>query len=108
MTRLTPLAHAELVAGLRRDGLAGAFPGSKHLYMVRGDLRLAIRNPHRGTISPGLLARISWQAEIDRGQWLGGLGWAKPRRKHPARPFDGVLNHRDSTDAPFGSRGRSG
>jgi len=73
MSRLTPVAHAELVAGLRRHGLAVSFPGGKHLSMVRGDPRLAIRNPHRGTISPGLLARIPWQAEIDRGQWLGGL-----------------------------------
>lgn len=71
MTRLTPLTHAELVAGLRRHGFAGPFPGGKHLYMVRADLRLTIPNPHRGTISPDLLARILRQAGIDRGAWLG-------------------------------------
>jgi len=31
MTRVTPVTYAELVAGLRRHGFAGPFPGGKHL-----------------------------------------------------------------------------
>ncbi len=37
--------------------------------MVRGDLVLAIPNPHRGDISLGLLARLLKQAGIERSQW---------------------------------------
>ena len=70
MTRLTPVTHAQLVAGLRRNGFSGPFAGGKHLYMVRGDLRLTIPNPHRGNIGPELLARILRQAGIDREQWV--------------------------------------
>lgn len=72
MTRLTPVTHADLVAGLRRHGFTGPFAGGKHFYMVKGDLRLTLPNPHRGDISPDLLARILRQAGTDRGQWVGG------------------------------------
>lgn len=47
MTRLPPIDHADLVAGLRRHGFEGPYPGGKHLFMVKGKLRLTIPNPHR-------------------------------------------------------------
>ena len=72
MTRLTPTTHAELVAGLRRCGFAGPYPGGKHLFMVRDSLRLTIPNPHHGDIGPDLLTRILRQAGIEREQWLRG------------------------------------
>ena len=37
--------------------------------MVRGDVVVTIPNPHRGEISPDLLAVILRQAGITRRQW---------------------------------------
>lgn len=70
MTRLTPVTHGQLVGGLRRCGFSGPHPGGKHLYMLKGKLRLIIPNPHHGDISSELLARILRQAAIDRNEWL--------------------------------------
>jgi hypothetical protein len=38
--------------------------------MVRGDLLVAIPNPHSGTIGVKLLAIILREAGIDRDEWL--------------------------------------
>jgi predicted RNA binding protein YcfA (HicA-like mRNA interferase family) len=70
MTRLLPISHADLVAGLRRHGFDGPHPGGKHLFMIKGELRLTIPNPHRGAIAPPLLARLLRQAGISRQDWL--------------------------------------
>jgi len=37
--------------------------------MVRGELKLALPNPHHGNISVDLLVRILKQAGIDGEQW---------------------------------------
>lgn len=70
MTRLPPISHADLVAGLRRHGFDGPYPGGKHLFMIKGELRLTIPNPHRHAIAPPLLARFLRQAGIKREDWL--------------------------------------
>lgn len=71
MVRLAPVTHADLVAGLQRLGFNGPFAGGKHLFMIRGELRLTIPNPHRGDIGPDLLIRILRVAGITREDWLG-------------------------------------
>lgn len=71
MTRLGATSHAELVAGLRRHGFEGPFSGGKHLFRIKGELRLAILNPHPLDIAPPVLARILRQAGIAREDWLG-------------------------------------
>lgn len=71
MPRLGPIGYADLVAGLRRHGFEGPFTGGKHRFMVKGELRLTIPNPHRQDIAPPLLARILRQAGIAREDWLG-------------------------------------
>ena len=48
MTALSPVSHRELVKRLRKFGFAGPFAGGKHLFMVKGERRLAIPNPHLG------------------------------------------------------------
>jgi len=70
MTRLPPIDHADLVAGLRRHGFEGSYPGGKHLFMIKGDLRLTLPNPHRHAIASPLLARLLRQAGITREEWL--------------------------------------
>jgi hypothetical protein len=64
-----PLKRRELIAGLRRSGFSGPYSGGRHEFMLRGDVVLAIPNPHRGDISVGLLAVILRQAGITRQEW---------------------------------------
>ncbi|QYX34027.1 type II toxin-antitoxin system HicA family toxin [Sphaerospermopsis torques-reginae] len=50
-------------------GFDGPFPGGKHQYMIKGDFKLTIPNPHQADISPSLLSRILRQANISREEW---------------------------------------
>jgi predicted RNA binding protein YcfA (HicA-like mRNA interferase family) len=50
-------------------GFAGPFSGGRHEFMVRGDVVVAIPNPHRGDIGAGLLAVVLKQAGITRSEW---------------------------------------
>ncbi len=69
MAALSPVSHRELVKRLRRFGFAGPFAGGKHSFMVKGERRLAIPNPHRQEIGVALLSRILGRAGIDRDAW---------------------------------------
>lgn len=60
----------DLVRGFRKLGFDGPYPGSRHSFMAKGDLKVRIPNPHRGEISSHLLAEILRQAGISRGEWL--------------------------------------
>lgn len=70
MAKLKPVSHNELVKGLKSFGFEGPLSGGKHLYMVKGNLRLTIPNPHRQKIGSDLLMRILRQAGITRGEWM--------------------------------------
>ena len=70
MAALSPVSHRELVKRLRKFGFAGPFAGGKHLFMVKGERRLAIPNPHRQEIGVALLSRILGQAGMDRDAWM--------------------------------------
>jgi len=70
MVRLTPITHSELIQRLKRFGYHGPYPGGKHQYMIRGNFRLTIPNPHKKEISVDLLTRILRQASISREEWL--------------------------------------
>jgi len=69
MPAFGPTKHRDLIRCLKDSGFAGPFTGGKHQYMVKGQIRLAIPNPHQGDISRDLLARILRQAEITRDEW---------------------------------------
>lgn len=70
MPRLPPISRAGLISVLQGHGFAGPYSGGKHLFMIKGELRLTLPNPHRGDIAPALLARILRQAGISREDWL--------------------------------------
>ncbi len=70
MSKLGPVSHNELVKRLRIFGFEGPFSGGKHLYMVKGNLRLTIPNPHKQKINVDLLMRILRQAGITREEWM--------------------------------------
>jgi hypothetical protein len=44
--------------------------GGKHLFMIKGTLRLTIPNPHKEAIGSDLLVRILRQADISREEWI--------------------------------------
>jgi hypothetical protein len=58
-----------LLPGRKEAGFEGPFVGGKHKFLVKGELRLVLPNPHQGEISKDLLARILWQANLTREQW---------------------------------------
>lgn len=66
---LRGISWRKLVQKLRRLGFDGPFAGGRHLFMVRGTLKVRIPNPHRKDISRLLLAEILRQAGISIDQW---------------------------------------
>jgi predicted RNA binding protein YcfA (HicA-like mRNA interferase family) len=70
MSKLGPVSYSELVKRLRIFGFEGPCSGGKHLYMLKGDLRLTVPNPHKQKISVDLLTRILRRAGITRKEWI--------------------------------------
>lgn len=64
-----PISRRDLIQGLRTLGFEGPFSGGRHQFMVRGDVVVAIPNPHRKDIGVGLLSRILRQAGVTRSEW---------------------------------------
>lgn len=64
-----PIKRHELISYLHQFGFAGPYAGGKHQFMVRGNLRLRIPNPHQSDIGRQLLSAILKQADIDRTAW---------------------------------------
>jgi predicted RNA binding protein YcfA (HicA-like mRNA interferase family) len=69
MGALKAISWRDLVRRLRDHGFEGPHGGGKHLFMIRGDKRLTIPNPHRAEIGPALLERILKQARIEKADW---------------------------------------
>jgi len=70
MSHLTPVSRRELIQRLTQLGFDGPYTGGRHMFMLRGEHRLIIPNPHRHEISVDLLRRILKQAEVSREEWL--------------------------------------
>ena len=64
-----PIKRRDLIRNLRELGFEGPYSGGRHEFMVKGNLKLFIPNPHRGDIGRGLLSRILRQAGINRQEW---------------------------------------
>ena len=69
MARFTPVSRRELIRRLRRLGFEGPTRGGRPEFMLRGDCRLILPNPHRGDVSVDLLVRLLRQAGITREEW---------------------------------------
>ena len=63
------ISWRKLVQKFRRLGFDGPYAGGRHLFMVRGTLKVHIPNPHTGDISKSLVAEILRQAEISPKEW---------------------------------------
>ncbi len=69
MPTFGPIKRRELISYLRQVGFSGPYSGSKHQFMLKGQLRVRIPNPHRGDIGRNLLRQILREAGIDREEW---------------------------------------
>lgn len=69
MSKLWPVSRRDLIRRLLAIGFAGPFTGGPHEFLVRNNRRLILPNPHRGDISPDLLARLRKQAGVSREEW---------------------------------------
>jgi len=67
--RLGPIGRDELVKYLRALGFEGPYSGRKHQFMIKGEVRLRIPNPHQKDVGKELLYRILRQARISRDTW---------------------------------------
>ncbi len=50
MPSFGPIKRSDLIHYLRQSGFDGPYAGGKHDYMVKGQLKLVVPNPHRGDI----------------------------------------------------------
>jgi len=69
MPSFGPVKRKDLIRYLTQLGFEGPYSGGKHQYMVKGQIKLAIPNPHQGDIGRDLLARILRQSGIERDEW---------------------------------------
>ena len=64
-----PTKRRDLIRNLGELGFAGPYSGGRHQFMIRGNLRLRIPNPHTSDIGKNLLVRILREAGVEREQW---------------------------------------
>jgi predicted RNA binding protein YcfA (HicA-like mRNA interferase family) len=73
MSKLAPISQNELIKKLRLFDFKGPYSGGKHQYMIKGNLRLTVPNPHKEKVSVDLLTRILRHAQITREEWIEKL-----------------------------------
>ncbi len=66
---LRSISLRKLVQNLRKLGFDGPYSGGRHLFMIKGHIKLRVPNPHQGDISKYLLAEILRQGGIKRDEW---------------------------------------
>ena len=69
MPAIKPIKQKELIRFLRKLDFDGPYSGGKHQFMVKGDLRIRIPNPHKKDIGKNLLKLILKEAEISKETW---------------------------------------
>ena len=63
------ISWRKLVRKFRVFGFDGPFSGGRHLFMVQGERKVRIPNPHRSDISKHLVSEILRQAGISNDEW---------------------------------------
>lgn len=69
MPKFAPIKRKDLIHYLRQLGFEGLVAGGNHQYMLKGNLKVFIPNPHKGDISKDFLSRILKQAGVDKKVW---------------------------------------
>ena len=63
------ISWRKLVQKFRRLGFDGPYSGGRHLFMVKGKLKVHIPNPHKGDISKYLVVEILRQGNVSLQEW---------------------------------------
>lgn len=63
------ISWRRLVQKFRCLGFDGPYSGGRHLFMVKGEFKIRIPNPHGKDISKHLVAEILRQADISQKEW---------------------------------------
>ena len=69
MPAISPIKQIELISLLRKLNFIGPYSGGKHQFMVKGNLRIRIPNPHKKDIGKNLLKLILKEAKISKETW---------------------------------------
>ncbi len=69
MPTFGPTSRANLIHCFRRLGFLGPYSGGKHQFMVKGQLRVRIPNPHGDDIGKNLLRAVLREAGISLADW---------------------------------------
>jgi len=69
MPAFAPIKRKDFIKVLKRAGFEGPFAGGKHEFLIMGEVRLILPNPHQSEISKDLLTRILRQVHISREEW---------------------------------------
>ena len=64
-----PVKRRELIRRLRKLGWEGPMQRGPHPFMVKGETRLTIPNPHKGDLDWSLVKNILRQGGITRRDW---------------------------------------
>ena len=69
--RLTPIHRRDFIKRLRKLEWEGPYSGGRHEFMVKGDFKVPIPNPHgRGEISVPMLKALLNEMEIETQKWV--------------------------------------
>jgi len=63
------ISWRKMVQKFRVLGFDGPYSGGRHLFMIKGSLKVHIPNPHQNDISEHLIIEILRQAEILPKDW---------------------------------------
>jgi len=64
------ISRAELIRKFRSLGFKGPFSGKKHQFMIKGNRKIRIPNPHgSGDVHISLVKEILRQAGITNDEW---------------------------------------
>ena len=69
MPALGPIGRRRLIAYLRELDFDGPYSGGNHQYMLKGQIRVWLPNPHRRDIGRDFLVRILRRAQISIEDW---------------------------------------
>jgi len=64
-----PISVKKLIQNLNSLGFSGPYSGGRHMFMIKGGLKLRVPNPHKGDISKHLLSEILRQAGVSTSEW---------------------------------------
>ncbi|MEQ8170104.1 MAG: type II toxin-antitoxin system HicA family toxin [Candidatus Eremiobacterota bacterium] len=66
----TVISRKEIIRKFRSLGYTGPFSGGRHNFMIKGQKKIRIPNPHgSGDIHISLVSEILRQADITRDEW---------------------------------------